>query len=122
MALTRFVNSEVAKWFDLSINCLKNIFSNLNSNNLYNKMVEEIETYVYNIDMSLGKLWSHESYRNIILDYLPHIEETPILKGILSSSLRKLINLLPNEYKEDVVLNINGRLKKIVYNLDSRNS
>lgn len=113
--LQRFVNSDVAKWFDLSVCWLNNLFGKFDSSAEYIEVNNGNNIREYSVDTVLGRVWSNPACQHIVLEYLPGFDQSPHFKAALSVSLRQISSYSHDLFSEEKLNELNDRLKGVPF-------
>ncbi|MBT2293134.1 alpha/beta hydrolase fold domain-containing protein, partial [Paenibacillus albidus] len=108
--LMKLVDQNAAKWFDLSVSWLKNVFGDFdisNTSNLNDQISE------YSVGVQLGVLWKNPECVNVILHALPSLQGMELHEEAQAAPLQLIIEFgdLPISPKE--VEELNKKLKAI---------
>jgi acetyl esterase/lipase len=88
--LKQMVNRDVARWIDLCIAWLENRFGGFASDRELPATMATPEATCYSVDVPLEVCWSNPECRQLILSYLPGIDQSPNFNLALRVSLRTI--------------------------------
>lgn len=108
--LRSMVDADAARWFELCMAWIKNIFGDFPSDH---ELILDEDIQVYSIDAQLGVLWKNPACRSIIQTEYPILAESPQLKDAMGVSLRTIIEFGEGGLPEDLVNRLNKQLKTI---------
>lgn len=111
--LKRLVNPDVAKWFDLSISWLQNLFGGFEADQDY--LIQET-IHQYSIDIPFGMLWDHPECQKIVLQYFPVLGEGQDLRAAMSVSLRTMSGYAKEVFTQEKLVMLDKDLKQIPFN------
>ncbi|CUH97043.1 hypothetical protein P22_3169 [Propionispora sp. 2/2-37] len=101
----QFINPHVAKWFDLCVSWLTNLFGGLD---YAGKAISE-----YSVDAALELVWPNPLCRQIILEYIPGFDQAPQFEAALSVSLRQISEFAPGVFTKEQLNELDKRLKAV---------
>ncbi|MCS6827131.1 MAG: alpha/beta hydrolase [Caldilinea sp.] len=86
--LRSMVNRDVARWVELCIAWLEKRFGEFVSDRELPTTTAASEATCYSVDIPLGVCWSNSQCKQLILSYLPEIDQSPNFNLALPVSLR----------------------------------
>jgi acetyl esterase/lipase len=106
----KMVDSDVAKWFDLSVAWIKNVFGEFDfhkTSDLNDNITE------YNLDVQLGVLWKNSECVKVILDAFPAIKGMELNEEAQAAPLQLIIEFGGFSISPEEVEELNHKLKAI---------
>jgi acetyl esterase/lipase len=107
------VNLNVAKWFDLSIEWLKQVLGGFKADQEFMNMGTEEDTEFYGIDYSLRTLMQNEECKNLLVSYWPLLANEVAIKPALGISLRLMSQHAKDTISPEILKEIEDKLNKI---------
>jgi acetyl esterase/lipase len=92
------VNLNIAKWFDMSIEWLKQVLGDFKADQNYVDINVDNNTEVYSINNSIRSLLENMECKNILIENVPLFANEEMIKPALDISLRMM-----SQYAKDVV-------------------
>lgn len=112
--LKQMVNRDVARWMDLCIAWLENRFGGFASDRELPATMATTEATSYNVDAPLEVCWSNPECRQLILSYLPGIDQSPNFNLALRVSLRT-VNAYTQALDEIALHELDQKLRAIPF-------
>lgn len=107
------VNLNVAKWFDMSIEWLKQVLGGFKVDQEFMNMDMDENTEFYGIDFSLRTLMQKEECKSILVSYLPFFANEEVIKPALGISLRTMSQHAKDTISPDMLKEIENKLNRI---------
>lgn len=86
------VNRNVAKWFELSVAFLKEIFGDFQADRAFHDFLVDNADAPYGLDHSLGSLWENQHCRQVLVNYLPMLNDEKVRNQASGVSVRTIIS------------------------------
>lgn len=93
-----FVNPNVEKWFEMSVDWLHQVFGNFYAEGEAVAQGVISDAKEYGIDIPFRLLWNNEQCKGIILRYLPVLQDNKYLEATMGLSIRMI-----NEYANGIL-------------------
>jgi acetyl esterase/lipase len=107
-------NPAVAKWMELCIVWLDNLFGGFAADRVMPEVAAAAEATEYSIDLPLETCWANPDCQKLILAYLPQLEGNPNLQTAMPVSLRT-INAYSQSLDERALAELDRKLKAIPF-------
>ena len=108
------VNSNVAKWFALSVDWLKQVFGEFKADIEFSVSASvDDNTAVYTADNSMRNLLQNEECNKVLISYLPMLADSSKIQAMMGISLRMLSQYAKDMISEEMLIEIEEKLKGI---------
>lgn len=106
----RMISAVAAKWFELSIAWLQQIFTAFEADD---DMYAAVEVPAYSVDVSFGVLWSNLACQQILSDKLPLLNESAQIQEAMNVPLRVILSHMREIVSEQDMVELDQELKQV---------
>ena len=107
--LQHMISADVAKWFELCIAWLNQLFSPFTASEGY----EQVKVLEYSVDVKLGLLWSNAASRQLLLRKLPSLTDIEKVPEAMDVPLHVILSHMKDVVSEQNVAELDKELKQV---------
>jgi acetyl esterase/lipase len=113
--LRMMVDSDAAKWMELCVGWLENLFGTFPSDREMTTVIAACDASEYNLDVVLEICWVNPTCKALIEEYFPEIEANPQINLLMTASLRQINGFAKNPLSEEILSELERKLKAVPF-------
>lgn len=107
------MNRNIAKWFEMSMEWLKQIFGDFKADQHYIQVDVDDNSETYGLDSSIRSLIGNEECKHILVSYLPMFADEEMIKPALDISLRLISQYAKDMFTQEILQELECKLNII---------